>query len=103
MVATYPNGVNFKIEDESAKQQVVHHNRLSPVRESPNHDNDDSSDDSEPDVTGNDEDGSATDDTSTSGESAGSAGEEVPPRRYPLRERRQRQFPDMVPWDAVDL
>ena len=32
IIKVYPNNVNFKIVDNSGKTQVVHHNRLSPVR-----------------------------------------------------------------------
>ncbi len=33
VIKVCPNGVNFKIEDNAGRQQVVHHNRMSPVRE----------------------------------------------------------------------
>ena len=89
VVQVYPNKVNYKIEDEEGKQQVIHHNRLSPMKEVQGADSDCSSDESEP-------------------EQLGTAEEDIElmphiERRYPARERQQREIPGTVSWDSVNL
>ena len=48
VIKIYPFKVNFKIDYEKGNQQVVHHNRLSPMKEVWGADSDCSSDESEP-------------------------------------------------------
>ena len=83
IVKIYPNGVNFKIEDQSNKKTVVvHHNRLSPATVM---DTEDISARRSNDETANDSD------TTLITESENEEGDETPAqgneRRYPERIR----------------
>ena len=97
IVKVYPNGVNFKIEDAAGNLQVVHHNRMSPVKEAPL----DDSSESDSDET------EYADDDSADGAEADGAEElnpnEPPATRYPARHRQQRQIPGAIPWDSIRL
>ena len=81
VIEVLPNGVNFKIENEQGSQQVVHHNRLSPVRNVQDAEADSSHD--------SDSDASNPGDTN-----------EQPQRRYPLRNRTQTEFYGAVPYES---
>ena len=98
VIKLYPNGVNFKIEDASGNQQVVHHNRMSPVRESPVSDYDESD---ESDVTDYETASEGDDDELLDDDQRDP--DVQPPRRYPLRERKQRHIPGAISWDDVQL
>ena len=93
----YPNRVNFKIVNEAGKQQVVHHNRLSPVKDVIEPETETSSDESEHEVPQGDEygDEAGDDDVVNLGVRMGG--------RYPVRERRPRELPGTIPWNAIDL
>ena len=116
-----PNGVNFKIRNELTNEtKVVHHDRLTPVREEVEDQRlqlrhlqpkshhglpecstelDTDSDDStfRGDASHSDyEPGS--DDVSSADSADFEANDE---RRYPARDRRQREIPGAVPWSAV--
>ena len=105
IVEVYPNKVNFKIQDEAGNQQVVHHNRLSPVKEPKDRDNEYSSDDSDTEQY----DTAEEDNESTlQPEELGTAGEATNnptlfESRYPARVRQQREIPGAVSWDSVTL
>ena len=107
VIKVYPNQVNFKIEDQSGGQKVVHHNRLSPVvGEIDESYNEQSSDESDCEHgRSNDEGGDTSDlDTNTSDSDAeANADVNAPERRYPIRERRPRIIPGAVPWSNVCL
>ena len=85
VIEVLANGVNFRIEDEQGFRQIVHHNRLSPVRYLQSSDG----------VSSNDSDTDA-DDT----EPRLNPDQEQPQRRYPLRNRTQTEFYGAVPYDS---
>ena len=96
IVKLYPNGVNFRIENDAGDSLVVHRNRLTPYKPrlqitSPS---------------------SLTPDTSMEGSALKEESSEVSeesdteesseaPRRYPLCRRRQRVIPDAIPWETL--
>ena len=80
--------VSFKNEDSLGNPQIFHHNELSPVNDIQDPESDDSSNDSGSD---------------TGIELAPNEQIEKPRRPYPLRSRRQRQQPGMIPWDSIQL
>ena len=87
IVQVLPNGRNFKIKHRrNGHEQVVHHDRLQPVR-SPSEDN------------GSSDDVSSSSDDSENEEPIV---EDNPNRRYPLRVRKQRQVEGAIPWDAIN-
>ena len=99
-----PNGRNFRLKNcHNGRLTVVHHDRIEPIR----------SDSVEPradDETSDDEssdDGYMTPDSEPAIPNAEPANQgDDPPaeeRRYPLRERTQRNIPGAIPWDAVPL
>ena len=101
VVKIYPNKVNFKIEDEKGNQQVVHHNRLSPVKEVQGVESDCSSDENEQEMSG-------AEDIEPVPQLENIEEALVPDpapveRRYPARERQQREIPGTVSWDSVTL
>ena len=77
VIEVLTNGVNFKIENELGEQKVVHHNHLSPVRNVQN-----------------------TEVESSHGSNSDGESDEQPPRRYPLRDRRQTQFYGAVRYES---
>ena len=119
-----PNGVNFKIENDQTKEtKTVHHDRLTPVAMDKNTDRpvqdvmfhdrsfrqddildrfasktNDSESDEERVYTSSDEDYT----TDTDNEEFHDDNER-PYRRYNLRERRARHFPENIPWTAIQL
>ena len=119
-----PNGVSFKIINNHTREtKIVHHDRLAPIKETsdtdksernfenPHHDTiasrdrslvSDSSDSSgsETLVEGSHSDASYPSDIETSDSDFEP---EAPHRRYPQRERRARQYPDNIPWDAIRI
>ena len=114
VVQKLPNGVNFKIEcPRSKKTKIVHHNRLSPVRglsrkSSRNTSHLTETAETAPDQILNDE--SSEDSASSDDESDTIVGQgigqhvnlqDVPDRRYPARNRVQRQIEGAIPWDQV--
>ena len=113
-----PNGVNFEIKNVATREvKIVHHDRLTPVREHDIHqpiqpsreentlyhpavaesESDTDSDDGtfRRDASHSDYEPSSADESSADSE----ANEEE--RRYPRRERTQRGIPGAVPWSAV--
>ena len=110
-----PNGVTFEILDEdSGVTKVVHHDKLKPIRKSPC----EPSSSSLPDNADHDRDlsrGDGTDDWTSSASSSAHSdyspsedsdsddaiNEPVDDRRYPMRERRAREIPGAIPWDAL--
>jgi hypothetical protein len=116
-----PNGVNFKVKNESTNEtKVVHHDRLTPVREDvddqrpplhlhqrdarhqPSKSSSDSDTDSDDDTFRGDASHSDYEPGSDDASSADSADLDVNEgRRYPARDRRQRDIPGAVPWSAV--
>ena len=113
-----PNGVNFEIKHGTTKEvKIVHHDRLTPVRENdtgrptqhhqrnePTHHPTEYDSNSE---TDSDEDtfrGNATNsdfEPSSSNESSAESEVNDEERRYPARVRTQREIPGTVPWSAV--
>ena len=89
VIEVLPNGVSFRIEDSLGNQQVVHHNKLSRVKDVQDPESDDSSNDSDSDPEMDDAPPNPMNH------------DEEPQRRYPLRDRRQRQVPGAIPWDSV--
>ena len=112
VISKLPNGVNFRItNDKTRVTKIVHHDRLKAVRnttidlEVP-----------KSDAAENLYEGESTDYSSSSAASENhsdyspSESETDDPdtepdadRRYPIRERRQREIPGALPWDAVQL
>ena len=89
IIKVYPDNVNFKIVDHSGQTQVVHHNRLSPVKTK--------NTDDEPCYVMSDNESSCR--SNDENESVRSSDEENEgDRRYPLRtRRRQRDIPGDIP------
>ena len=87
VIEVLANGLNFRIEDDQGTQQVVHHNRLSPVRKVQNID----------DVSSNDSD---SDEDGTEPQLNTDENQEQPQRRYPQRNRKQTEFYGAVPYDS---
>ena len=118
VVRKLPNGVNFEIRNVATKEvKIVHHDRLTPVRENDIHTpiqprrrnvtlqlpaDDDSESETDSDDGTFQGDASQSDYEPTSGDES-SADSEVneEERRYPARERVQREIPGAVPWSAV--
>ena len=92
VITVLPNKVNFEIEEEgTGKKVIVHHNRLTPVKECV---------DEKPNII-------RKEDIFSSSESENENGEENQPNdqlqhRYPRRERTQRVIPGAISWDVID-
>ena len=126
-----PNGVNFEISnDKTHEKKIVHHDRLSQVKANVDMDTQhselhrrhcetDNSKDKptigdlgdQPSSETSDEDESDDSSSIVSGSAYDSEPETdnlepdpfVPLRQYPQRDRRLRQFPDNIPWDAIRI
>lgn len=123
VIRKLPNGVNFEIlNHKTQEKKIVHHDRLTPCKSgirtgchadgldrkqtpmeivppSPSS-NAGSEDENREDITSSESDI----DSSTESESGASDTEMVAPRRqYPQRERRARNFPDNIPWNAIRI
>ena len=115
-----PNRVNFRIINVRSRQQkIVHHDRLSPVRESElsTHDAPVSTTPPDPNVRAqqasdavsgwDSDDSSASSDLEPDFEPdlelyIEGFNEPTEPRQYPRRIRTQRQLPVQIPWTALD-
>ena len=106
-----PNG-NFEIrKNGSNERKIVHHDRLTPIKEIHNADVDipcplSNNEGNESDATATSESGS--DDESDYETCEDISDNEAEPvnvnnRRYPLRARTQRQIPNAIPWSSVHL
>ena len=111
MTKILENGVNFEIKrDSNSDKIIVHHDRIIPMKLHPDVSNTKESS-TEPDSDDND-------DTKINGREPGSGDgvnsdpeiENTPDqgdenanvdRRYPLRNRTQRQIPGAIPWEAI--
>ena len=93
IMKVYPNGVNFRIkEDSSGRTKVVHHNKLTPVKDTPQNERTlplPESDDSSLSSALSSLEGSDNEDGSRE-------------RRYPVRNRTRRTVPGTVSWDVLD-
>ena len=113
-----PNGVNFEIINDSSKEKkVVHHDRLSPVKEclldkevtpreprtSRENERWDQYDEISTSESGTNSDVSDYD--VQSNDSASDIEERIviQPRIYPERVRTQQQIPGAIPWDAIQI
>ena len=86
IIATYPNGVNFKIKENSMGNiKVAHHNRLTPIK-----------------VRRDDHDSSSEEDSSSTEGEMEDTEIQVEERRYPLRDRQQRVIPGTISWDVLE-
>lgn len=104
VVEVYPNKVNFKIQDDAGNQQVVHHNRLSPVKESQDRDSEGSTDDSDTEQYDTaEEDAEPALHPEESGLAGGGPNPTPFESRYPVRDRQRREIPGAVSWDSVTL
>ena len=123
VVEKLPNGVNFRIRnDNSSETKVVHHDRLSPVRsgvndfptiqsrprvkeQEANNDTYTSSSESSADISDDTSDWDAEQDSEQSSSDSDSDGDNgdggAIERRYPQRERVQRNIPGAIPWNAM--
>ena len=117
IVEKLPNGLNFRIENDSTRnRKVVHHNRLTPSRSHAAQDSHDDGDksaltiptktwnkpDREHPARGNGPTQIVAEDTFSSSDES-EPEDNVPEnnRRYPLRERRQRVVEGGIPWNAI--
>ena len=124
VVRKLPNGVNFEIvNDHTKNKKVVHHDRLSPIREgtveedearhitinqkttinertSDNSDASDSTDSESSESSDSDDSNDYSPDTDDDNQDRG---REVQHRQYPLRNRRARQIPNNIPWSAIHI
>ena len=131
VIRKLPNGVNFEIlNDKTREQKIVHHDRLNPCRiipfvepsigypnqpttttvsakgknvvndtVYPSANSEESSKDSEESASSESEieyDNDSDTDVSDNDH-------EIPDRRYPQRQRRARQLPENIPWNAIKL
>ena len=103
IIEIMPNGRNFRLKNcQNGRLIVVHHDRIEPIRSNTvesSEDNESSDDDSS-------DDGYMTPDTEPTipnAEQENRGNEPAPERRYPQRERTQRNIPGTIPWDAVQL
>ena len=102
-----PNGVNFRVRhDRSREEKVVHHDRLYPVKggEDLNHDQSSEPSDSDSDTDFDEATSSvfSPEDAASSDELSDSPAASRE-RRYPARDRVQREIPGAIPWDVVRL
>ena len=122
-----PNGLNFKIFNNHTREtKIVHHDRLTPFKETADADNSKCNLDNHRHNSNISDNKSAVSDVVESSEYESSDEEsfestssdnfqsdmdtndddsepEILHREYPRRERRMRQFPGNIPWDAVRL
>ena len=109
------NGVNFRVRcDRSKEEKIVHHDRLYPVKDTdgetvdpsrtfvspPSCDQNGDSYDTSPGTSANDDSDyeySISDSSSDDAELVGVG------RRYPMRNRQQRDIPGAIPWSQVHL
>ena len=122
-----PNGVNFEIYNpNTSAKKIMHHDRLIPFKSGTNEDNDEIAFDTEryqsdkgakpfgevhhsdamQSSSSEDEENSASSDATPDLESDTEDSDldnATPPRQYPERVRRPRQFYDKIPWDAIRL
>ena len=97
------NGRNFCLKHRNGQRCVVHHDRLSPVRREQNRNDIDlpvrpgPNDDEQSSYETAPESCSSSSDESDRDEPAAAP---APARRYPLRNRTQRQIPGAVMWDS---
>ena len=122
-----PNGVNFEINNPRASEtKILHHDRLIPFKLGTNEDNEEINFDTVRNQSDNgakklgenrpsnamtsssseDEENSASNDTTddfASDVEDSDSDYATPPRQYPQRMRRPRQFCDNIPWDAIRL
>ena len=97
VIEVMPNGRNFRLKNcQNGRSTVVHHDRMVPVLS----DTVESSDDNEDSDDDSSDDGYMTPDEEPPSPNAEQGAEE---RRYPLRERTQRNIPGAIPWDAIQL
>ena len=118
VVRKLPNGVNFEIKNVATREvKIVHHDRLTPVREHDTHQPTQlcrgevptlhpSATDTESDTESDDGtfrgDASHSDyEPSSADESSADSEVNEEERRYPSRNRTQRNIPGAVPWSAV--
>ena len=117
VVQRMPNGVNVRIQNETTKEEkVVHHDRLTPVRESEHHPpqrqqrngsrphpiRKDSESDTDSDDSTFRGDASRSDyDPSSDDVSSADSDVNDEQRRYPTRDRPQRVIPGAIPWSSV--
>ena len=127
IVRKLPNGVNFEINNSrTSETKIVHHDRLLPFKSGTNEDNEEKEFDTVRNQTDNDvkkfgenhppdamtssssedEESSASSDTTDdviSDVEDSDSDFATPPRQYPQRMRRPRQFYGDIPWDAIRL
>ena len=102
IVKILENGVNFEIKrNNNNKKTVVHHDRLIPLKESFS-ETDSSTDRS---VENDNQNASIyeTDSDNEDGEANLAHDAQLVERRYPIRERTQREIPGAIPWSAIDI
>ena len=130
VIRKLPNGVNFEIlNDKTRDRKIVHHDRLSPCKITPFVEPSIGYPNQQTTSTGSAKGKNVVNDTiypsansessKDSEESASSESEieydndsdtdifdndhEIPDRRYPQRQRRARQLPENIPWNAIKL
>ena len=127
IVRKLPNGVNFEINNSrTSETKIVHHDRLLPFKSGTNEDKEEHEFDTVRNQTDNDvkkfgenhPPGAMTSNSSEDEESSASSDTTddvvsdvedsdsdyaTPPRQYPQRMRRPRQFYGDIPWDAIRL
>ena len=116
VIKKLPNGVNFEIvNDQTKDKKIVHHDRLSPIREGTEEDgearhitinrrtsikgrkpdNSDASDSTDSESSDSDDSNDYSPDTDDDNQ--------VQHRQYPLRNRIARQIPNNIPWSAIQI
>ena len=113
IVEKLPNGVNFKVSNDSTKaQQVFHHDRLSPVKTSEELDSrivDPGRARAKKDAPGQPKLPAETDTDETESDSGDDVDSANPDDadddepRYPRRVRFPRQIEGAIPWDVVQI
>ena len=114
-----PKGVNFEIFNEkTSEKKIVHHDRLCPCKSFLDGDHKVVSSDiriKDPwahhtivsfESSSSEEDNDASSDISielASDVEDSDVDNPTPPRQFPRRERRARQLPDNIPWDAIRI
>ena len=104
VVAKKPNGVNFEIT-KGKDSKVIHHDRLVPFHEKREGmeqilrktNEDDDLNDPDPDPEEYEPSSGESSDESDIGDIVGNEN-----RRYPLRERRQRNLEGYIPWEVIE-
>lgn len=106
IISKLPNGVNFQIENSRKEQKIVHHDRLLPVVDNGFANKPIPNVSSDKDPESSDEEVSEDSDYSYSDSESSADGEvenQELTRERPIRQRRQRQFPDTIPWDSIRI